>query len=153
MSINSVGILNFFLWTVIHMKLFILQVKMKLWTHFDHRWNCFPKFNRYLPSAMILLIFHNHRKLWYDFFGGNIMEWCLSILAKIQNCSPRERQLEDIQTKELKLKLHNKPFILVIIAQEFNNLLQTIVKCFVYKFCMIVQCIFFTYLINFLYKK
>lgn len=56
------------------------------------------------------------------------MEWCLSILAKIQNCSPLERQLEDIQTKELKLKLQNKPLIFVIIAQKFNNLLQTIEK-------------------------
>lgn len=62
------------------------------------------------------------------FFGGNIMEWCLSILAKIQNCSSLERQLEDIQTKELKLKLQNKPLIFVIIAQKFNNLLQTIEK-------------------------
>lgn len=62
------------------------------------------------------------------FFWGNIMEWWLSILAKIQNCSSLERQLEDIQTKELKLKLQNKPLIFVIIAQKFNNLLQTIEK-------------------------
>lgn len=155
MSINSVGILNFFLSNVIHMKSYRLQVKMILWSQHILITDeiVFPSLTDTCHLQWFYWFSIIIQNLDMIFFWGNIMEWCLSTLAKIQNCSSLERQLEDIQTKELRLRLQNKPFILVIIAQKFNNLVQAIVKCLVYKFCMIVQCIIFTYLINFLYKK